>query len=119
MRIYVPVRIEPEMNRRDHWTKRRRRFDGQRMALRTVCSHHRAALGAAASHLAAGGAVVVTLTRVGPRTLDTDNLASGFKACRDEIASLLGVDDGSSMVEWIYRQERGRPFAMWMEIETR
>ena len=41
----------------------------------------------------AGAALVVTLTRVSPRALDSDNLAYAFKAVRDEVAAYFGVND--------------------------
>jgi hypothetical protein len=51
-----------------------------------------------------------TLVRIAARELDTDNLAGAFKAVRDEVAALLGVDDGPrGPVEWIYRQEQAAP----------
>jgi hypothetical protein len=47
--------------------------------------------------------VVVTLTRVGPRTLDSDNLQASLKAVRDATASWLRVSDSpASPVEWRY-----------------
>jgi hypothetical protein len=49
----------------------------------------------------------VTLTRVGPRELDDDNLASAFKAVRDEVADFVGLDDGSKRFTWAYAQQRG------------
>lgn len=61
--------------------------------------------------------VVVTLTHVGP-TFDDDNLATAFKAVRDEVAKLIGVDDGSSFYQWRYEQHRGKP-AIEIRIESR
>lgn len=49
--------------------------------------------------------VVVTLRRIGPREIDDDNLAGGFKRVRDRIAEWLGCDDGDkSRVRWVYEQ---------------
>lgn len=54
------------------------------------------------------GLLVVTITRIGPRPLDTDNLAYSAKAVRDGIADAFGIDDGDeSAVMWAYSQERG------------
>lgn len=68
--------------------------------------------------LPASGTVAITLTRIAPRALDTDNLASGLKAIRDGVADALGVDDGSSRIQWRYAQERGKPgeYAVRVEI---
>ncbi|MBE0568400.1 MAG: hypothetical protein IH577_01830 [Deltaproteobacteria bacterium] len=61
----------------------------------------------------------VTLTRIAPRALDTDNLASGLKAIRDGVADALEIDDGSSLIEWRYAQEKGKPgeYAVRVEIQ--
>jgi hypothetical protein len=59
---------------------------------------------------------VVRLTRVGPRKLDSDNVATAFKATRDGIADWLQVDDGDeSLVTWEYGQERGA-YAVRVEV---
>ena len=59
----------------------------------------------------------VTLTRVAPRELDDDNLASAFKAIRDEVAAFVGLDDGSKRFTWAYRQERGL-YAVRIRLEV-
>lgn len=48
--------------------------------------------------------LVVTMTRVSPRALDSDNVASAFKGIRDSVAAILGVNDGAWYVFWKYRQ---------------
>jgi hypothetical protein len=64
--------------------------------------------------------VAITLTRIAPRALDSDNLASGLKAARDGVADALGVDDGSSRIEWRYAQQRGKAgeYAVRVEIQA-
>jgi hypothetical protein len=64
---------------------------------------------AARGALPKSGTVAITLTRIAPGVLDTDNLASALKAVRDGVADALRVDDGSSRVAWRYAQERGKP----------
>ena len=61
--------------------------------------------------------VVVTLTRVGKRRLDDDNLAAAFKFVRDQVAHWVGVDDGSPLYEWRYGQRIGAEYAIEIEIE--
>lgn len=51
--------------------------------------------------------LIVTLTRVGPRTLDTDNLAGALKGVRDGVADALGIDDGDPRITWCYDQRKG------------
>lgn len=58
----------------------------------------------------------ITLTRVASRPLDTDNLASAFKAVRDGVADWLGIDDGSSALRWHYAQRKGLPKEQAVEI---
>jgi hypothetical protein len=53
--------------------------------------------------------LAITLTRVAPRPLDTDNLSSAFKAIRDGVADALTVDDGDPRLAWVYQQRRGQP----------
>lgn len=51
--------------------------------------------------------LVVTITRHGKRKLDDDNLASACKYVRDAIADVIGIDDGSPLYTWVYRQMIG------------
>ena len=62
--------------------------------------------------------VTVVLTRIAPRRLDGDNLQSGFKAVRDGVADWLGVDDGSSLVDWQYFQRSGKAGEYAVESEV-
>ncbi len=48
----------------------------------------------------------VLIVRVGPATLDGDNLISACKAARDEIAAWLGLDDADPHIFWSYDQRR-------------
>lgn len=64
--------------------------------------------GALAGVTAPPGPWRVTIARVGPRALDTDNLTASAKAVRDAVAAWLGVDDGpEGPVAWVYGQRRG------------
>lgn len=55
-----------------------------------------------------GDRLVITLTRIGPGTLDSeDNLAAGFKAVRDGVADALGLNDRHPRLRWFYGQVRG------------
>ena len=62
--------------------------------------------------------VTVVLTRVAPRRLDGDNLQSGFKAVRDGVADLHGVDDGNGLIDWQYVQRLGKAGEYAVEIEV-
>jgi hypothetical protein len=61
--------------------------------------------------------LVVTITRVAPRQLDSDNAVGSAKAVRDEIALWLGVNDGpTGPVTWRVEQRKGAPGAYAVEI---
>lgn len=62
--------------------------------------------------------VIVTITRVGPRRLDDDNLAAACKYVRDQIADAFGEDDGSDQYTWRYEQRTGE-YAVEVEITSR
>lgn len=86
------------MNRRDHW---RIRYDRKK--------EQQAELAVAWNQNLRGRKVelpcTVRLTRVGPRKLDRDNLASSLKHVIDYVAFRLGADDGDeSKIAWIYDQ---------------
>lgn len=103
------MRLPSTANLREHWAAKAKRTKA-----------HRAAGRLAWQQLWRAGAVlpvqcwtplVVTLTRLSPRQLDDDNLASAFKAFRDGLADGMkphGVsDDRDPRVRWVYAQERG------------
>jgi len=58
----------------------------------------------------------ITLTRVGRRRMDGDNLQGSLKACRDGVAKSFGVDDSSGQYTWEYRQEIGKQYGVRIEI---
>jgi len=68
----------------------------------------------------ASAPLIVTITRVAPGTLDSDGVVSSQKAVRDGIADALGIDDGSSRIDWRYGQRKGSKgqYAVEIRIET-
>lgn len=50
--------------------------------------------------------LVITIRRIGPRMLDTDNAARAAKSVRDGIADAVGIDDGDPGLTWRYEQRR-------------
>lgn len=107
--IRIPIRTVSEMNQREHWAKRHRRKKSQQRTVGLIlntCKRIRPPCD-------------VWLTRIAPRKMDTDNLASSFKHCQDQIAAWLGIDDGdTSKVCWRYQQRKGEPkeYAVLIEI---
>ncbi len=98
IRFELPLKTPSVANLREHHMARARRVATQRRAAQLKCPKW-----------TGGPLLVVTLTRVAPRELDSDNLASALKGIRDGVAARLGVDDGSALVRWEYAQERGEP----------
>jgi len=92
----IPVKAVSTANLREHWAKKSKRTASQRSSARLCCPRW-----------GAGPILVVRLTRVSPRQLDSDNLASALKAVRDGVADWLRIDDGSPLVRWEYGQEQG------------
>jgi hypothetical protein len=113
MRVLLPIKTLSEANLREHWGKRARRAKKQREAARMYVRARLLCAGIILnSHL------TISLTRIAPRALDSDNLAGSLKAVRDGIADALGMNDGSPLLEWRYFQTKGRPreYAVLVEI---
>ena len=108
--IVIPVRTVSEANTHTHWRERARRAKTQRLVARSVI------LGVMSRGTLDALPLVVTITRVAPRALDDDNLASSQKAIRDGIADALGIDDRDPRVSWRYAQRRGDPKKYFVEV---
>lgn len=110
MRFTIPLQLPSLANTRMHWR-----------AMANLKKRQRAAT---ALCMCQAGPVppsplLVTLTRVGPRRLDDDNLASACKYVRDAIAARVGIDDGSAEYTWRYEQRIGKVYAVEVEITSR
>lgn len=111
--VTLPIRAESVANLREHW-----RAKASRAQLHRTTAW--AALRAVKPSGVILGPLVVTIARIAPRTLDSDNLAMSLKACRDGIADWLGVDDkDSDRLVWRYAQERGAPKHYAVRVEIR
>ena len=111
MKVEIPLKIESSLNLREHWRVRANRN-----------SSHRSA---AWFSLKAAGRwdqfpCVVTLTRIAPRELDSDNLQGGFKSVRDGVADWLTLNDNDRRIEWRYAQEKGaaKQYAARIEVAS-
>lgn len=90
------IKLVSEANQSEHWRVKHKRKKEQQALMLSIWP----------KGLKVEMPCVVTLTRVGPRKLDKDNLSGSFKHVQDEIARKLSVDDGDeSKVMWQYRQE--------------
>ncbi len=109
IRFTLPIRLVSEANAHAHWRERQRRAKAQRSA---------AYLSAYARVMRLGIDLpaIVTIARIGPRALDSDNLAGCAKHVRDGIADALGIKDNDPRVEWRVEQRRGKPREYAVEI---
>lgn len=99
-----------EANQREHWIVKACRKAWQREGVLRE-------LGKVASRrVTLALPMTVTLTRIGAKRLDADNLAGSHKGVQDALAEFLGFDDGDERVTWVYKQERGEP-GVRIEIE--
>lgn len=108
--FHLPLRLVPAVNSREHWRKVAARAQVQKLTT--------TAIGRAS--LARGPALAppyrVTIVRIGPRRMDSDNAVGSAKAVRDSIARMLGVDDGDeARITFDYGRKIG-PFGVDIEI---
>lgn len=101
-----------ELNSRDHWRKRSARAKLQRQQTKlTILSEQFAKKANLEMPLR------VTLTRLSPRYLDSDNLQGAFKHVRDGVADAVGVDDRDPRYDWQYRQLKAERKGVRIVIE--
>ena len=110
--VEMDMKIVSVTNMRLHWAAKARLTKSQRQKTRNALAAVAQSFGVEVLP------VTVVLTRIAPRQLDGDNLQSGFKAVRDGVADWLGVDDGSSLIDWQYCQRSGGPKVYKVEIEV-
>lgn len=96
IRFEVPIKAPSLTNQRVHFSGLHRQKSRQRDAVRRRWPGWDG-----------GPLLVVRLTRVAPRALDSDNLSASLKSVRDEVCACLRVDDATPLVRWEYRQEKG------------
>lgn len=112
MRFSIPIRLPSLANTRLHWRRMASLKKKQKLATWTALFNVGGRTGMPSIPL------LVTITRVGPRKLDDDNLASACKYVRDQIAAAVGVDDGSDLYTWRYEQRIGK-YCVEVEITER
>lgn len=111
--IVIPIKTYSEMNRRDHYMARAARFKRQKTAVSWM-------LNPLVSQISLP--CTVTITRISKRFLDEDNLYSSLKAVVDQVCDCLipglkpGRADGSDQITLIYKQEKGKDYAVRLQI---
>lgn len=106
-RFSIPIRLPSLTNVRYHWRTLVHLKKKQRGAT-TACM---------VGVLLPRPPLVVTICRAGPRKLDDDNLAAACKHVRDQIADIVGLDDGSPLYTWRYEQRVGKREHYRVDVE--
>lgn len=110
----IPCPVPSAANLREHWAAKARRVKWQRQVARLITLDSAGVRCAGAAVRKNGG--TITLARISPRKLDSDNLASSLKAIRDGIAEAIEVDDGDARIAWKYEQEKGGKGAQTVRV---
>lgn len=119
--VMLPVKLVSEANAHEHWRQRQRRAKRHRgAAFASLLLPLKRAWQADVSkdqlmsglergvYLAPEARATVTITRIAPRDLDSDNLVGSAKHVRDGVADALGIDDRDPRVTWVVEQRRGK-----------
>lgn len=110
-RLTAPIKVISEANQREHWRAKHKRKAEQQTALKLFWGQHVQRL--------PKPPVTVVFTRIGQRKLDDDNLANAFKGLRDQLAKMIGVDDGSDLIRFEYRQIATGKRQYGIEVEVK
>lgn len=103
-------------NIREHHMARKRRVESERAG---VVGTMLVELGPDWRRRLGPAPYVVTLTRIGPRAMDDDNIQGACKAIRDQVAVELGYDDSPrSPIAWRYAPQRRGEYGVEVQIES-
>jgi hypothetical protein len=108
--IEIPIKTVSEANAREHWAIKAKRAKIQRKDAKAVVG----------GQLWKGRyklPLAISFVRIGKSKLDSDNLQGSFKAIRDGVADALGINDGSDLITWDYKQEKGKEYAVRIKVE--
>lgn len=95
--LTLPIKLISEANQREHWAAKHKRKKEQQHGVNVEWKRFVKQL----IHLPCK----IRFTRIGPRSLDSDNLAGSCKHVQDAVSKLIGIDDGSGLIYWAYTQE--------------
>lgn len=114
----VPIRIHSELNMSHHWSKKYKRKKAIQNAIRYYWRMH--------VNRALKLPVLVSLTRVAPRSLDYDNLVGALKTSVDTVCDLIkpglapGQADSDENIKIEYHQTKFKMpnyYALIIEVE--
>lgn len=110
----MPLKIVSEANLMEHWSNRHKRHIIQKNVITMTMIRHVDKIQLPCT---------IKMTRIAPRSLDSDNLAMALKNIRDVVADLLipgkakGRADGDPRLEFVCLQEKGKPKEYALKIE--
>lgn len=111
----LPIETVSEGNLFEHWHKATKRHTQQKMLIKLYLKEVSAFK---------DKKIAIKLIRISPRKLDThDNLPMAFKFIVDAIADLIspglkaGRADDSTLIDWKYDQEKGKPKQKSIRVE--
>lgn len=118
VQVFLPLKLVSEANARDGWRAKAKRAHEQRrvthMATRAQIKVRERWEWLLSEEVPS---LTVTITRLGRRELDSDNLARACKAVRDGVADALGVKDNDPHITWRPEQLKGRAYGVEIRIE--
>ena len=98
IRVAIPgLRLVSEANAHEHYRIRAKRVQSQHAVIAAVFRRH----------TPPPFPLAVTIVRVAPSMLDSDNLQGSGKHARDALAKWIGVDDRDPRVVWHVGAEKG------------
>jgi hypothetical protein len=107
IRLSIPIKTTTTMNSRAHWAVKAKAAKREHTAVAAAWAKERPEI---------RPILRITLTRVGPRQMDSDQVVTSLKGIRDGVAKKLRIDDGSPLVDWVYRQQHGE-YEVRVEVE--
>jgi hypothetical protein len=117
VQVFLPLKLVSEANARDGWrAKAKRAHEQRRVTHMATRAQILVRTGGDASQFGRCP-LTVTITRLGRRELDSDNLARACKAVRDGVSDALGVTDNDPRITWRPEQLKGRAYGVEIRIE--
>ena len=115
--VVLPLKTVSEANKHTHWRDRQKRAKGQHQFTCLLMGPPIRAAGIVPGEFK--DHLVITLTRLSPQQLDSDNLAGSTKFVQDGVAEALGVDDRDPRLTWVYKQEKCKEYGVRVDIERK
>ena len=114
----LPVKTVSEANEREHWRTRHGRKKKQQGEVAEVWP----VIAYILKTRNLTGPWRIDLTRIGPQSLDSDNLAGAFKHVQDAICKALGVNDADTTNRYFQEPQGKRVYGvrvrLWGSVEA-